>query len=108
MPQSVGTSATRPPTEQRQPPEGSPQSGVVTKKGTFEFPEGHFEGSVRCLRHGWGRQAYSDGSRYEGEWQDDQFHGRGKLLGPRGDEYDGEWSEGMREGYGRWSSPEGD
>lgn len=43
-------------------------------------------------RNGYGKLCYQDGSKYEGEWLDDQMNGYGKLYYSHGMlAYDGNW-----------------
>lgn len=40
------------------------------------------------------------GERYQGEWRDNQRHGKGTVIYKNGDKYEGDWSEGLRHGLG--------
>ena len=42
----------------------------------------------------------SDGKVYEGEFIDDQFHGKGKLTMKDGSYYDGNWEKNKQNGKG--------
>lgn len=46
---------------------------------------------------------YSDGDRFEGEWRNDERHGRGSMIYSSKDsdiqeKYEGEWIEGRMHG----------
>ena len=51
-------------------------------------------------RNGQGKLTYTDGSVYEGKWENGKFHGQGKLTRPDGRVYEGTWEDGMRNGKG--------
>ena len=50
---------------------------------------------------------YPDGSKYEGEWQNNKRHGQGILTRPDGMRYEGEWADGKPHGKGTLTSPNG-
>ena len=103
--------------------EGEWKAGKPDGIGTFSFYDvkrdkytskyvGHFAHGVR---EGAGRQLYSDGTFYDGQWQNDMadgscFHGlwkfdemlRGVYSLTSGDKYDGEIKKGRFEGYGKY------
>ena len=41
-----------------------------------------------------------DGTRYDGDWKDDVFHGSGKQVFPDGSFYEGSWRENKQCGHG--------
>ena len=43
------------------------------------------------MRHGFGRLIQEDGDVYEGEWQDNEFHGHGTYQHIDQSKYIGEW-----------------
>jgi len=47
-----------------------------------------------------GRQTYSDGSSYSGEFRNNRRHGYGVYSHPNGERYRGEWIDGVSEGQG--------
>jgi len=56
-----------------------------------------YEGQTNALqeRHGFGRQIYTNGDCYIGQWQNDQYHGIGlKIEYETGIEKEGEWHGG--------------
>ena len=106
--------------------------GVKTGDGTYEDSdglkyEGHF---IDGAFHGLGTAWYSDGSRYEGDWEngkrigegvwreadgsrytgqfrDNAFHGQGTLTLSKGDILTGEWSQGRLNGHGSLTTADG-
>ncbi|CAK0858235.1 unnamed protein product, partial [Prorocentrum cordatum] len=60
------------------------------------------------MRHGFGTQAWPNGTYYVGTWADHQYHGSGKLYGSRMHAlqgladplYQGQWKRGKRNGEG--------
>lgn len=50
---------------------------------------------------------YEDGSRYEGEWQDEKRHGQGVWTRPDGSVYAGEWKNDKPDGQGTLTRPDG-
>ena len=55
-----------------------------------------------------GKWTYSDGSSYEGEMLDGEFHGKGKYTWASGDVYEGDWVIGERNGKGKFTFADGD
>ena len=51
-------------------------------------------------KHGNGRQTYSDGSSYEGDFKEGEFEGYGVFAWGSGDSYEGMWAGGKPEGLG--------
>ena len=50
-----------------------------------------------------GTYGYDNGSKYVGEWKDDNFHGRGTYTYADGDKYVGEYKEGKSHGQGTYT-----
>lgn len=48
-----------------------------------------------------------DGAVYEGEIEDNLFHGHGVLTWPDGDRYEGDFQQGLMTGQGRLEEPDG-
>jgi hypothetical protein len=44
--------------------------------------------------------AFPDGSHYEGQWENDQMHGRGRMEWSDGGWYNGDWDFGVPHGIG--------
>lgn len=51
-------------------------------------------------RDGVGIQFWSDGSKYEGQWQLGQANGRGRMTHSNGDVYEGAWLRDKANGFG--------
>lgn len=92
------------------------QNGKFHGKGTYTTSDGlKYEGDfAENLRHGWGVETADEKlapklgySKYEGEWQNGQFHGKGELtygdpVGGMGRVvFKGTFVEGKRTGIGR-------
>ncbi len=58
-------------------------------------------------RHGQGVWTRPDGTAYAGEWKNDKPDGQGTLTRPDGIKYTGGWQDGKRSGHGIWSHPGG-
>ena len=48
-----------------------------------------------------------DGSRYEGFFSADAFHGRGTYTFPDGSTYEGDWVQNKRHGHGKQTHADG-
>mmetsp|Transcript_1127 Transcript_1127/g.1136 ORF Transcript_1127/g.1136 Transcript_1127/m.1136 type:complete len:89 (-) Transcript_1127:31-297(-) len=55
--------------------------------------------------HGFGTFLWSDGRKYEGDYENDIKHGHGVFTWPDGKVYDGEWKNGKQEGEGKLTFP---
>lgn len=49
-----------------------------------------------------------EGDVYDGDYVDNQPHGKGRKLFASGANYNGEWKRGKEHGFGRWESGMGD
>ena len=49
---------------------------------------------------GFGIMTYKDGSKFEGEWKDWNYHGQGTETFPDGSKFVGEYKRDRREGFG--------
>uniref|UniRef100_A0A7S0NCT9 MORN repeat-containing protein 5 n=1 Tax=Hanusia phi TaxID=3032 RepID=A0A7S0NCT9_9CRYP len=56
---------------------------------------------------GFHRIQKEDGTRYEGEWKNGQYHGQGFWYSPKLGEYQGEWQNGLIFGRGNFKFPNG-
>lgn len=66
--------------------------------------EGRWENN---MANGRGRLIHSDGSAYEGDWVDDKAHGCGTYWRTDGAKYEGEWEADMQHGFGVETWPDG-
>lgn len=89
---------------------------AITKSSKVSYSngdkyEGQTEGPQQNLRQGFGIYSYADGKgRYEGEFVDDEKHGRGGYFFDEGDAYVGQWCSNQQHGRGvsvHWSPAEG-
>ena len=78
---------------------------------TFKSPKGneiYYVGAVRNGKaNGAGIALLSTGSRYEGDWQDNQKHGTGKFFWTDGARYEGGYQRDQRHGTGSYKFPDG-
>lgn len=58
-------------------------------------------------RDGFGIQIWSDGSKYEGFWNNDKANGKGRLIHADGDVYEGDWKEDKAHGKGCYTHYDG-
>ena len=72
-------------------------SNLTGSASKFIKYEGLFS---RGIRKGHGKLSFPDGSRYEGNWLDDEPNGNGIYVSSDGGSYQGEWLSGRREGKG--------
>eukprot|EP00929_Paragymnodinium_shiwhaense_P122811 TRINITY_DN95956_c0_g1_i1.p1 TRINITY_DN95956_c0_g1~~TRINITY_DN95956_c0_g1_i1.p1 ORF type:complete len:276 (+),score=31.08 TRINITY_DN95956_c0_g1_i1:98-925(+) len=113
---------------------GQVVNGLREGNGTWTSESGQYTGQWQAdAQHGSGRQEWSDGRVYEGEFLAGRFsghgcmtwdspqgqlryegqyirdlkHGHGKFLWPDGRVYDGSWHQGKRHGQGSYSSSQG-
>lgn len=110
---------------------GTVYDGKPSGKGRlYVRPDNYYSGCFLAGRkHGYGRQIGPNGLVYDGDWQNDRYHGRGELKTPdtkyvgqfkngkyHGDgvysigneiEYDGQWSNGQKHGEGTLKNTHG-
>jgi hypothetical protein len=67
---------------------------IIIKKGMI----------ISYIRHGYGNMKFSDGTRYEGFWNNDMFHGEGKLDLNNDDYYEGNFENGLFHLHGKYIS----
>mmetsp|Transcript_46551 Transcript_46551/g.101330 ORF Transcript_46551/g.101330 Transcript_46551/m.101330 type:complete len:213 (+) Transcript_46551:74-712(+) len=114
--------------------DGSTYTGMIKDgkrhgHGVWQSKNCQYEGQWKAdAQDGQGRQTWSDGRVYEGQFQNGRFsgtgkmvwhtqkgmlvyegqykddlkHGQGKFVWPDGRTYDGEWSQGKRHGRGTY------
>jgi len=120
--------------------DGSTYTGLIKDgkrhgHGVWQSKNCQYEGEWQAdSQHGQGRQSWSDGRVYdgqfqagrfsgfgkmvwhtqngllvyEGEYKDDLKDGQGKFIWPDGRTYDGEWSQGKRHGKGTYITAKAD
>ena len=62
---------------------------------------------IQNKRNGYGIQLFNDGSKYEGNWIDNEFIGYGRYIDQNGDLYEGEFIKGMISSNGLLRSIDG-
>ena len=79
-------------------------------EGVYHYSDGSiYEGDFEDgKRDGQGVMENATGWTYQGEWQDDEIQGKGKLTLKDGSVYDGEWSEGNPDGKGSYREANGE
>ena len=55
--------------------------------------EGEFENGMKC---GYGEEYYNDGTYYKGEWKNGKKHGKGQFILEDGNMFSGEYDDGGR------------
>lgn len=61
----------------------------------------------QLIKHGFGVQAWPNGSIYIGFFSNGQRHHHGRLIFENGDYYEGEWQFGKANGYGKYVHEDG-
>ncbi|KAF3642525.1 Phosphatidylinositol 4-phosphate 5-kinase 1 [Capsicum annuum] len=81
-------------------------SGSITEKvfSNGDAYVGTFQG---MFPHGKGKYTWSDGSVYDGCWEEGKMTGEGRLVWPSGASYEGEFSGGYLHGFGVFSGSDG-
>ena len=76
-------------------------------KGIFQWNDGSFyEGEIKQNNfHGYGKFHWKEGREYIGEWVEGKMHGKGVMSYLDGSKYEGEFVKGKREGSGiyKWN-----
>ena len=103
-----------------QSPRGKAHTGDLAE---HTFPSGHnYEGYWRVQKSqmgelrlmdttigGKGRIKYADGTEYEGEWRNNEKHGRGYMKWAGGKKtYSGDWYCDVAKGHGQFTWTEGE
>ena len=88
--------------------EGEFTNGAITGAGTLHYANGdRYTGKLIFGRaHGQG-VLETRGSRYEGEFRDDRYHGMGKLTDKDGNVYTGAFADGLFQGRGVYATTDG-
>lgn len=83
---------------------------IVTKDKEFLDDNATYEGEWNVnnnSRHGRGYQVWSDGSAYEGHWENDKANGYGRLIHADGDVFIGNWKDDKAHGTGKYIHSDG-
>jgi len=81
---------------------------LASGKGVFQWfkdgkPGTKYAGIfARGMPNGYGISLRSNGTRYEGNHKDWEYHGKGKWRGVKGTVYEGDFEEGKFHGKGKW------
>ena len=78
------------------------KNGQKHGKGIYQFSDGdRYEGEwENGQQHGKGIYQFSDGNRYKGNWENGQQHGKGICQFSDGSRYKGNWENGQQHGKG--------
>ena len=72
-------------------------------KGKLTFPNGnYYEGTFKKNNYNEGKFKFSDGRSYNGEWKNNNIHGKGKFSWDKDIYYKGHYKNNMREGKGTY------
>lgn len=71
---------------------------ISSLDGGYVIQSGCIKGDCK---NGQGSYAYADGSRYEGQFRNEQPHGQGIFYYPNGDRYNGQFMHGLPHGKGQ-------
>ena len=76
------------------------QGSIICYSGNDEGSEykGGFKGLFQF--HGHGTMIWADGSKYDGQWKDNDYHGQGIEIWADGSKYVGLWVKGKKTGQG--------
>jgi hypothetical protein len=88
---------------------GEALQGVKDGFGKQVWTNGdYFEGQWKDnAQHGWGKNVWEDGSVFIGTFKRDNKEGVGEYMWEDGTRYLGEWADNMMHGYGKYSWPDG-
>ncbi len=77
---------------------------IYSFKGVYTWPDGRrYEGEwLNNNMHGKGVYTWKDGRKYEGEYCYDKKHGYGIYTWSDGRKYEGHWSAGKQHGKGKY------
>ena len=91
-------------------------NGIFYGEGKYQYKDGgYYEGDYRnsrkhhitgvnypvcdAKRYGFGLRVWSNGSKYEGQWENDKMCGKGKLTNIKSEQYNGDFWNGLRYGF---------
>jgi len=82
--------------------------GIKNGQGTDTSAIGTYEGNWKNdQKHGKGSIKYPSGSVYEGNWVNNKQHGKGKFIYSSGSVYEGDWVNNKQHGKGTFTSASG-
>lgn len=81
------------------------QGDCVAGNGVYLWPDGsRYEGGFKENNfHGQGTYQWADGKTYTGGFRDNKRNGHGTYAWPNGSQYSGQWKDGVRHGQGTFS-----
>jgi hypothetical protein len=77
---------------------------VIKKFTNGDKYEGDWEDG---MKNGEGTLSYANGGRYKGEWVNDLRNGYGVNTWPNGDRYEGDWKDNKKHGNGKYTYADG-
>jgi hypothetical protein len=77
--------------------------GIYTWSNGMKY-EGEWDNGKK---HGQGIYIWPSGHKYDGEWKNDKMYGRGTYYYPGGQKYTGEYENGKKHGQGTYTWPNG-
>ncbi|KAK4378668.1 hypothetical protein RND71_000530 [Anisodus tanguticus] len=80
--------------------------GSITEK-VFSNGDAYMGSFKGMLPHGKGKYTWSDGSVYDGCWEEGKMTGEGRLIWPSGASYEGDFSGGYLHGFGVFNGSDG-
>ena len=85
------------------------QSQIEDGRGILVLPDGSkYDGTFKDNKyHGMGTLYYANGDRYTGDWACNKRQGWGVYKHANGMKYAGEWNEDLKDGFGRTEYPDG-
>ena len=92
-------------------PRSIPKRDNGGRRASISYPDGTvFEGRVNKLgdNEGEGAMRYKSGNKYEGEWEEGEYHGHGTKTYVDGSKHTGFWVEGKRDGPGTTTLKDGE
>ena len=81
--------------------------GFAVGPGELVLPDGRKFTGTFDLANKKAKVQLADGSRYEGDFEHNNFNGLGKMIRPNGAEYNGNFRDGKKDGTGNILLPDG-
>jgi ankyrin repeat protein len=87
---------------------GKIEDSKGTGSGKRKYADSMYEGDYHNdERHGKGKYTLANGDMYEGDYQDDKMHGKGKYTLANGDVYEGDFQDDEMHGKGKYTFADG-